>query len=94
MRTIYKYPLALTDAQVVYMSAGAKVLTAQLQQGRLMLWAEAEPNAKAAQPVSVYIATTGNPLPEFRNPGGTRYVSTFQLHDEGTFVGHVYVEGA
>lgn len=44
-RTIWKYPLAITDTQNVMMPEGAEILSAQMQGDTLCLWALVNPDA-------------------------------------------------
>lgn len=39
MEAVYKYPLALTDVQDVKMPEGARILSAQVQDGKICVWA-------------------------------------------------------
>ena len=39
MKTIYKYTLQVTDFQQISMPANSKMLSVQLQNGELVLWA-------------------------------------------------------
>lgn len=83
---IFKYSLTITDEQTVEMPTGASVLSAQMQNGSLCLWAV----VNESNPVKKYrvkIVGTGN---QFDNAafwfGG--YVSTVQ---DRNFVWHVFV---
>lgn len=83
-RKIYKFPLKITDTQTVEMPPSAKILTAQMQNGNLCLWAlvDAEPELEK-QPRVIEIIGTGNPFPERLR----RYISTVQISAE---VWHVF----
>lgn len=83
MRTIWKFPLEIGET-TVEMPNASLVLSVQVQQGSLALWAEVDPGqSRVRRRFTVY--GTGHSMPE--NPG--RYLCTFQAHD-GKFVGHVY----
>lgn len=82
---IYKYPLELVDQQTVHLPYGYRILTAQLQNGNLQLWALIDPIENLSIPVSIGIYGTGNPINE--DPG--KYISTVQLYDGG-LVFHVF----
>lgn len=42
-KTIYKYPLDVTDVQEIKLPVGAEILTVQAQNGTLCLWALVDP---------------------------------------------------
>jgi hypothetical protein len=81
---IWKWTLAVTDAQVLSMPVGAEVLTVQTQGDELQLWALCD--TVAAREDRVFeIHGTGNPVSG--RPG--KYIATFQMHD-GALVFHVF----
>ena len=82
---IYKYTLEVVDQQVVIMSYDAKMLSAQMQNGQLQLWALVDETSTAKKSVTIAIYGTGNPMPN--KPG--EYISTFQMAD-GKLVFHVF----
>lgn len=84
MKTIWKFPLKVTDVQTMRIPLPATVLAVQVQGDSVCLWAEVDPGSDKAL-VTILIAGTGNPLPE----GKTRYISTFQLSG-GALVFHAY----
>lgn len=62
---IYKYPLILTDCQIVMMPVGARVLSAKEQRGELCVWAMVDASQQQQQlSMRITIVGTGNPLPE------------------------------
>ena len=87
---IWKYPLKMTDKQVVEMPYRAKILTVQVQFGTPCLWALVDetniPGVKLT-PRTITIYGTGNPMPV--NPGV--YIGTFQVRG-GDLVFHVFEE--
>lgn len=94
MKTIWKFPLEVTDVQSVAMPQGAQVLTAQLQgpsyearatDSSLCLWALVDPDAPKTVRL-LHIFGTGHPV---YNADSLRYISTFQL-DGGALVFHVF----
>jgi hypothetical protein len=87
MKTIWKFPLEVTDAQGVLLPQGAQVLTAQLQGRSLCLWALVDPDAPKTVRL-LHIFGTGHPV---HNADSLRYISTFQL-DGGALVFHVFEE--
>lgn len=89
MKTIWKFPLEVTDEQVVTVPMISKFLCVQVQNERPCLWALVDPKSRMIG-VQVCVYGTGNPVPD--NPGN--YVGTFQLAD-GALVFHVFsVPGA
>lgn len=87
MKTIYKYPLAITDMQTILMPKGAKVLTAQLQKGELMLWAMVDTDPILPKDARLFfIYGTGHPVADTDTQ---RYLTTFQLSD-GALVFHLF----
>jgi hypothetical protein len=89
MKTIFKYPLRITDMQPVMMPMGARPLAVQFQGETLCLWAEVDDSRKLRQSRFVYIVGTGRPRDDL--PGDARHIATVQ-HPTEDFVWHVYVE--
>jgi len=83
MKTIYKYPLDIADAQRVAMPKGAQILTAQIQKDSLFLWALVD-NAAHLELRTILIRGTGNNADDIGC-----YISTVQLH-AGLLVLHVF----
>lgn len=84
MKTIWKFPLSVTDEQDIMMPAGAEVLAVQEQFGMAQAWAIVDPE----QPqylVRFSIRGTGHPLGAVG-----QYVGTFQM-EAGGFVFHAFV---
>lgn len=85
MKTIWKFPLAVTGVQVVSIPLPAQVLTIQPQgTDSVCLWAEVDPEGQRTD-VEILIAGTGHELPERR----MRYINTFQLRG-GSLVFHAF----
>jgi hypothetical protein len=82
MTTIWKFQLDLFDEQQIILPVGAKILTAQINQGSICLWAEVEAYAKKENR-SIFIVGTGHPLPNCV----TKYIATVQADN---FVWHIY----
>jgi hypothetical protein len=82
---IHKYTLGIRDEQTVDMPEGAKILTAQIQDARLCVWAVVNPEAKKVKQI-FNIYGTGHELPAKTG----RYVSTVQI---GFLVWHIFVQG-
>lgn len=75
MKTIWKYQIAIVDAQRVEMPEGAEILTAQFQDGFLCLWAMVDSSKQAKERV-IEIFGTGNPIPPF--VGVRSFIATAQ----------------
>lgn len=85
---IFKYPLVVTDEQTVRMpGARPKILSAQVQNGTICLWALVDAASPVISDVKISIFGTGNPLPE--NVGTMVFIDTVQLHG-GSLVFHVF----
>lgn len=86
MVVIYKYPLKLVDGQDVNMPHGARLLTAQMQNDELCMWAEVDLDRPIGQR-RINVIGTG-----WMYGGGYigNYIATAQ---DGPFVWHVFDEG-
>ena len=79
MRTVYRYPVPLSNIFTLKMPKGAEILTAGSQHGGdAFLFALVDPDASAEE-VSFRLANTGEPISEDE----LKYVNTFQLRDGG-----------
>lgn len=85
MKTIYKYPIQVTDTQAIVLHAGAQVLCVQVQRGEPCIWAMVDDGAPV-KPRQIRVYGTGQMLPATTNDH--RYIGTFQLHDQ--FVFHAF----
>jgi hypothetical protein len=83
MDTIYKYPLRIIDAQEVEMPRGAKILSAQMQEEFLCLWALVE-ITKEKETRTIVIHGTGHPV---YNVSDKKFIGTVQ---QGPLVWHVF----
>jgi hypothetical protein len=83
-RTIWKFPLKITDKQVLRIPRVHELLDVQLQDGQPMLWAMVHPDS-TVQGLAIYCYGTGNPGPSPEEV----YVATIQLYG---FVWHFYSE--
>lgn len=84
MHAIYKYPLAVTDEQILDMPEGAKVLSVQWQNGGLVAWALVRPGIEITKRV-FRIFGTGNHM----DAPKMKFVGTVQEPDRG-LVWHVF----
>ena len=88
MKKIYKYPLEITDAQMIEIPEGAEVLTVQLQEETPCLWAKVSPANKLVK-YRVRIIGTGHAIYDDETLG--KYVGTFLIkEDKGVF--HVWIK--
>ena len=86
MKRIYKYPLEVTDTQIIELPFGARILTADMQYEKLCLWALVNPDLESKSKRTIDIFGTGHPI-----DGKPRdYISTFQM-DGGRLIFHVFV---
>ena len=84
MKTIWKYQLEITDEQSLMMPEGAKILTAQIQQETLCLWALVDPIIPK-QLRKIEIIGTGNPIYDLER----KYISTVQMA-AGKLIFHLF----
>lgn len=87
MKTIHKYPLQITDRQIVKMPQLAQILCVQVQHDQICIWAEVETN-NPTENVKIGVYGTGNPV-EPADPGHRNYIGTVQTYN-GNLVWHVF----
>lgn len=91
MKTVYKYPIVVTDHQVLPLPKGARPLHAAVQDGSLCLWVLVDTDMTAPglalRERHVYIHGTGHAVTE--DPRA-EYLCTFMMR-QGTLVFHVFV---
>lgn len=73
-KTIWKFPLEITDEQSIDMPRGAQLLNVAIQGAHCCLWAMVDPS-KIREGRKVNIYGTGHALPD--DPG--RYIGTFMI---------------
>lgn len=85
--TIWKFPLAIADEQIIEWPEINRPLAVQVQNGTPCLWLLVDPEARKIR-VRVRIFGTGHPgiIPS------DLYVGTFQIHG-GNLVFHVFLAG-
>jgi hypothetical protein len=80
---IWKWPLVITDFQTVEMPMRTKILTVQMQEGQLCLWAEVNDLSNETELRTIMIAGTG----QANIPPGAQYIGTVQ---DQPLVWHVF----
>jgi hypothetical protein len=85
MTTIWKYDLFEVDEQEITIPFGYELLSVQVQNGQVCLWAKVEPKNELDK-VTIIIHGTGHPADDTHN---AKFIGTFQLYG-GSFVGHVF----
>jgi len=84
-KTIWKYPLKITDKQLLQLPIRSEILTVQIQNGRPQLWALVNPKLPTEEK-QIYIYGTGHKL---SNSNNLKYISTIQI-DNGLLMFHVF----
>jgi len=87
MKTIWKFPLELTDRQSVGMLAGAEILSVQIQGATVCLWAIVEPSGQREERVFEIIGTGQTVWPTEPDRQVRKYIGTVQ---QGPWVWHVF----
>lgn len=87
MEVVYKYPLVVTDRQLVKMPKEAKILTVQVQNGEPQMWALVNPDNETEE-VPIRIHGTGHNIPDADR---LAYIGTFQMPRYG-LVFHAFLE--
>ncbi|MDO8573013.1 MAG: hypothetical protein Q7S11_04630 [bacterium] len=85
MKSIWKFPLEVTDNQTVELPVGAKALSVQVQNEKPCLWAMVDTKTKIESRV-IQIFGTGHPV---LNEGD--YIGTFQMLG-GSLVFHAFIK--
>jgi len=84
MHHIFKYPLEVTNRQIIQMPKGADILCIQVQKGLPCLWVNVN-DKHELQDYIIETFGTGHNV----NFGVRKYIGTYQLNG-GSFVGHVF----
>lgn len=90
MKTIFKYELETIGRNAIRMPIGAKILTAQIQFGRIHIWAEVD-DSNGSEEVLIDIFGTGFNVAEDMGISG-EYIGTVQ-ENNGSYVWHIYKTG-
>ncbi len=86
MRTVWKFPLLVTDSQAFHMPMGAVVLHVDVQRGEAMFWALVETD-RPVEPRHFAVYGTGHPM---ANDGSTLVHCGSFLLNEGNLVFHLF----
>lgn len=84
MRTVFKYPVPITDTFTLRLPDEAEVLSVAVQSGSVYLWALLDPS-QATEPRRFRLAGTGHPITEEL----LIFIGTVLLHD-GALVFHLF----
>ena len=85
MKSIFKYPLAVTDYQVLKLPLESKLLCVQVQIRIPCLWAMVDKNQDEHESIVIRTIGTGHDIREY--PG--EYLGTYQI-EGGALVFHVF----
>lgn len=85
---IYKYPLEITDEQCLWIPMRSKMISAQMQNGKLCLWAIVNPDAPPMCGHIIRIFGTGHEIV----PDGEREMEFIDTVQDGELVWHVFHE--
>lgn len=87
MKTIWKFPIAFNNEQLIPMPKGATIIYADMQGEMLCLWAIVDKkNAGIAVERRIFVRGTGYPLGKAE---GKRYIGSFK---DRIFVWHLFAE--
>lgn len=83
MKVIWKFPLVLTDEQIIPVPSGKQFLCAQVHNGVITLWARVETTAPQEY-TAIRIYGTGDPIPD---EDALSYIGTVQYNG---YIWHVF----
>lgn len=84
VKKVFKYPLEITDEQVVEMPEGAKIISVQTQNNQVCLWAIVTPHNQLIKR-GIRIYGTGHPI----DRENLEYIGT-AIMENGNLVWHVF----
>jgi hypothetical protein len=61
-KTVWKFPLSITDHQSIMLPVGARILSVQFQGDQLCLWALVDLDERLVRRRTILIYGTGNPI--------------------------------
>ena len=86
MNLVYKYPLYLSEHQVISMPSGSTIIHVGLDGEKVpCVWAKVK-SMNTKEDVKLWVVDTGTPLPE----GANQHVGTFK--SDNRLVKHVFAE--
>jgi acetyl esterase/lipase len=85
-KTIWKFPLEITDSQIIIVPACAEILTIQIQKGIPTLWCMVDPTEQKTDKLIIICHGTGHIFPD---PDELLYISTVQ---QESFVWHFFTK--
>lgn len=86
MKTVWKFPLLITNAQTISMPAGAQVLSVQAQNNEPQLWALVDSSVGAEERM-FHTVGTGHAITEPLE--NLRHIGSYQV-SHGALVFHVF----
>lgn len=87
MKIIWKYPIEVTDTQVVMLPKGSQILSVQVQRNVPTIWVVVNPDLSVPRFArTLRMFGTGHEISEIFE---IRYIGTFQLRD-GELVFHLF----
>lgn len=86
MKTIYKYPIEVTDEQTLTLPVNSQILTVQAQGNTPCIWAMIDTAETRTEQIAVRVYGTGHPIADSERQ---IYIGTFQLLG-GQFVFHAF----
>lgn len=88
MKTIWKFPLVVTDFQELQIPEGADILSVQMQSGGPCIWALVSPQAPK-QRRTIQIVGTGHPIEDDAGMASAIFIGTVQMAG-GALVWHIF----
>ena len=93
MKTIYKYPLQLLDTQEVKLPKWCTPLSAQMQNGEIVMWALVDTAEPLVSAMVTIIGTGDENIPHSFYVGREHNLFLGTLQDR-SFVWHVFIRGS
>lgn len=88
MKRIYKYPIQITDEQIIQMPENAEILHVNIQHNQAFIWAMIDPE-EDEEDVEIRVYGTGHPVQECKE---LSYLGTVFIQN-GDLVFHVFKVG-
>ena len=88
MRTIYKYPLEITDIQYINIPESYEILSVKVQNDIPVLYAIVE-DSRESRSVGIVMKGTGHPFNE--NVGVEDFVGTININ-QGNLMFHIFIK--